>query len=178
MPFSRRNSVRNILCGVRLSYSGASCRVHFSRFVLNTPCGTPRKLLATLPMTMSEPLRRPMSYSRSRAPEARWSSWSRNWTYSPFASVTPTLRGFPGQPEFGMVITRKCGCSAASCLRRSGVSSVDPSLTKRTSNSRAGRVCRRSESMQGSMNLPGLYTGMTTLTLIGIATVPWLIEAL
>src|SRR5690349_7519534 len=80
----------------------------------------------------------------------------------------PRLRGFPGQPELGMCCTRTWRCDAASSSRRAGVPSVEPSSTKTSSSSSAGRVCPSSDSISSSMSGPGLKTGTITETL-GIA---------
>src|SRR5436189_119554 len=47
-----------------------------------------------------------------------------NSTNSPCAASSPRLRGRPGQPEFGMWMTRKFGCSAARRSSRAGVLAV------------------------------------------------------
>jgi len=77
-------------------------------------------------------------------------------TYSPWAASMPVLRGLPDQPEDSWWMTWKCGCSAASWSRRAGVSSVEPSSTKKTSNSSGVRLCRSRPVMQSSTYLPGL----------------------
>jgi hypothetical protein len=68
----------------------------------------------------------------------------------------PTLRGRPGQPEFGMCSTRTLACSAASSSSRAGVASVEPSSTKIASYSSGGSDWSSSERMQSSMSRPGL----------------------
>ena len=77
----------------------------------------------------------------------------------------PTLRGRPGQPEFGIRTVVTCACSAASAARRSPVPSVEPSSTKTTSYSPAGIDWPSSDSMQRSMRSPGSNTGTITETL-------------
>src|SRR3954453_6695508 len=80
------------------------------------------------------------------------------------------LRGRPGQPEFGVWMTLKWGCTAASSSNRAGVSSVDPSSTKIASNWSLGNVCTVSDLISGSMYAPALYDGTTTLTFLPTGT--------
>jgi hypothetical protein len=68
----------------------------------------------------------------------------------------PTLRGRPGQPEFGIRIVVTFACWAASASSRSPVPSVEPSSTKIASYSSAASYCRRSEAMHTSIAEPGL----------------------
>ena len=57
----------------------------------------------------------------ARAPRARSSRRCRRSRRTRRArSSMPTLRGRPGQPEFGMCSTRTCACSAASASSRAG----------------------------------------------------------
>ena len=67
----------------------------------------------------------------------------------------PTLRGFPGQPELGMCWTCTCAVLGRQRVEPRGVPSVEPSSTKVSSNSSAGRVWPSSDSMQSSMSGPG-----------------------
>ena len=75
------------------------------------------------------------------------------------------MRGRPGQPEFGMWRTRTLACCSASASSVPGVPSVEPSSTKISSNSSAGRLWASSESTHSPNTAPGLNTGTTTLTL-------------
>lgn len=52
-PVRSRNARRTILCGVRLSISGAFSTVAYGRFLRNSSTGTPRPLPAILPTTTS-----------------------------------------------------------------------------------------------------------------------------
>ena len=122
----------------------------------NAMSGTPKPCPTSLATTTSAPVDSAKSYIRSSASVPIQSSWSMIRTCSPLAIGRATLRGVPGQPEFGMWTARMCGFSAAIASSRSPLPSVEPSSTRIASHSPAGIVWRWSEPMGRSRYGPGL----------------------
>src|SRR5829696_3407448 len=102
---------RSILCGVRLFISSAEYTSQRGRDVRYTSRLTGRKSLVTLPSHVSGVGHPRLVHAVRRV--GREGVVPTYITYSSVAASVPTFRGLPGQPEFGMVMTRTCECSAA-----------------------------------------------------------------